>query len=71
MNVFRNCRDINQELSKVLQSKGIPFKIDKSVNKENVVIKTATRKVSEGDIRGAVRVLYLNYSSTTDSINSV
>ncbi len=48
-------------MSGVLRSKGITFKIDKSVNKESVVIKTATaNKVSEGDFRDAVRVLCSN-----------
>src|ERR1700754_2301685 len=71
LNVFRNCRDINQKLSKVLQSKGIPFKIDISVNKENIVIETATRKVSEGDIRGSVRVLCSNDTVATQTPETV
>lgn len=60
LNVFRDCIDVNETLSNVLKNEGIPFTLDKFVNRDSVVIKVATRKVSEGDIRGAVRVLCSN-----------
>lgn len=55
LNIFRNCSDINDALNDVLRIASIPFKVSKAVDKDSVIVKTATRKVSEGDIRGAVR----------------
>jgi len=62
LNLFRNCTDINQALRTIFETRGIPLATRKSVSKDSLIIKAATRKVSEGDVKGAVRVLCSNES---------
>src|ERR1700744_3342507 len=71
LNFFRSCTDVNGALTEILRNKGIPFSVNESVNRDSVVIKTANRKVSEGDIRGAVRVLCSNESVAPQSFETV
>lgn len=71
LNIFRNCTNVNKALSDVLKNASIPFKVDKSPNRDTVAIKVATRKVSEGDFRGAIRVLCSKNSVAPQTLDTV
>jgi len=71
LNEFRNCRNVNETLSKVLDNVGIPFTSNKSMNGDQIIVKVATRKISEGDIKGAVRVLCSNETVAPQTLESV
>lgn len=57
LNAFRKCKCVNEALSDILKVKDVSCSNKKSFSKEKLLINTVTRKVGEGDVRGAVRVL--------------
>ncbi len=58
---------IFKALSDVLRKASVPFKVDKTADKDSIAIKVAIRKVSEG----AVRVLFSNGSVAPQTLETV
>ncbi|XP_037044233.1 uncharacterized protein LOC119080104 [Bradysia coprophila] len=71
LGVFRNCVDVVKALTDVLNDASVPFVVSKVVDRDSVVVKVATRKVGEGDVKGAVRVLCSSESVAPQSIETV
>lgn len=59
LRVFWDCTDVNGALSEVLLNTSVPFKVDRSPDKESVAVKVATRRVIEGHVMGVVGVFLL------------
>lgn len=66
---FKKVVDVNVALNKLLLDYGC-VQCKKSIITEDLIVKTANRKVGEGDIRGAIRVLSSNESIAEPSFDT-